>query len=74
MHDLLGERGTDFQVHRLFFFIADNLLLLLKQKGLWYTWKIWNAYRSLVNRQYLIRHMDKVMAPNWQKRIMRIIL
>ena len=74
MHDLLGERGTDFQVHRLFFFIADNLLLLLKQKGLWYTWKILNAYRSLVNRQYLIRHMDKVMAPNWQKRIMRIIL
>lgn len=74
LHGLLTDIGDDFQSHRLFYFIVDNLWLLLKRKGCIYTWKEWYRIKHLINKQYLLRNMDRIIAPFWQKQLLKMML
>ncbi len=74
LHRLFTDIGVDFLSHRLFYFIVDNLWLLWKQKGFIYMWKEWLANKQFINRQYLLCNMGRVIAPSWQKMVLRMML
>ena len=74
LHVLLGNTGIKYQSHRLFNILVDNISRLLKQRGILYVWRDWNENRKIVDKNFLIQNLHEVVAPAWQKNLVRIFL
>ena len=74
MYHFLGDDDKNYFAHRLFFFIVDGLLSSLHRHGVGEAVRQLREVRPLIDIDFLLDNLNVVIAPLWQKRLLRFIL
>lgn len=74
INKLLGGYRDDYLVNRLFYFIVDDVVEIVKKQGGLQACVEIRKLKPMIDSKYLKRHLDKVKAPTWQKLIVKVCL